>query len=353
MPRTPRLEHLPLIVVIASLGLVFACGTRAPARKAQPGEPPPLSVADTLAVARSYAQAERFDEAVAQYEKARTMGATGRTESAELASVYDVKGDYANAERIYRDWLARVQNDAEFQQQLGLTLLLQKRTDEGVAALKHATELAPDDLHIQQDYGYALLQAGDAKNAERTLKAVVGHDAARSEAWLLLAQAQWQLSDYEAAIAACTSALRADGTNADALRLRARLRMETDNYERAFADYELLARGKPNDAGAYLGAAGALIALNRLGEAKTHVERAEKLAGDHPWVRLRKAQLAWRAGDRMGYEDLRRIATDHPDSIEVWRDIKDAARKFGDKSTAKEAASQLARLQRGEPNPAP
>jgi predicted Zn-dependent protease len=104
-----------------------------------------------------------------------------------------------------------------------------------------------------------------------------------------------------------------------------------------------------------LGAAGALIALNRLDEAKAHVERAEKLAGDHPWVRLRKAQLAWRAGDRGGYDEMRRIAAEHPDSIEVWRDIKDAARKFGDKSAAKEAATQLARLQRGErePNPAP
>jgi hypothetical protein len=32
----------------------------------------------------------------------------------------------------------------------------------------------------------------------------------------------------------------------------------------------------------------------------------------------------------------------------VWRDVKDAARKFGDKAAAKEAASQLARIQRGD-----
>jgi hypothetical protein len=64
-------------------------------------------------------------------------------------------------------------------------------------------------------------------------------------------------------------------------------------------------------------------------------------------VHLRRAQLAWRAGDRAGYETLKALAAEHTDSVEVWREVKDAARKFGDKSAAKEAAAQLARIQRG------
>ncbi len=336
-----------IVVCLAFAASLVACsrGAEGPGRAG--GEPPPMSVADTLAVARSYAQAERLPEAITQYEKARAMGAVGRDESAELASVYDITGDYANAERIYREWLAKTPDDAEFAQQLGLTLLLLKRTNDGVAQLKRAATLAPEDPRVQQDYGYALLEAGDAKAAVDVLQGAVDKDPGRSDAWLLLAEAlaaRNEHDDQPAAIEACTHALRADGTNANALKLRARLRMQADDYERAFADYELLARGRPNDAGAYLGSAGALIALNRLAEAKTRVDRAEELKGDHPWVRLRRAQLAWRSGDRAGYESLKTLAVSHNDSIEVWRDIKDAARKFGDKAAAKEAAAQLARI---------
>ena len=344
------------VLSLALATSLLACGRGATGPGRAGGEPPAMTVADTLAVARAYAQAERLADAIAQYEKARTMGAVGRDESAELASVYDIAGDYANAERIYREWLEKTPDDAEFVQQLGLTLLLEKRTAEGVAELKRATVLAPDDPRIQQDYGYALLEAGDAKSAVDVLQAIVEKEPGRSEAWLLLAEAlaaRDEHDDLAAAIEACTHALRADGTNANALKLRARLRSLSDDYERAFADYELLARGRPNDAGAYLGAAGALIALNRLPEAKTRVDRAAELKGDHPWVRLRRAQLAWRSGDRAGYDALKVLALEHNDSVEVWRDVKDAARKFGDKAAAKEAAAQLARIHRGEKAPSP
>ncbi len=337
-------------LALPALVLLAACNKDGAGPKAGGGEPPPMSVADTLAVARAYAQAERLQDAISQYEKARAMGAAGRDESAELASVYDIAGDYTNAERIYREWLAKVPDDAEFVQQLGLTLLLQQRTAEGVAELERATTLAPTDPRIRQDYGYALLQSGDARGAVKVLEAIVEQEPGRSDAWVLLAEAFAARNDHDdmaSAIEACTHALRADGTNANALKLRARFRMQADDYERAFIDYELLVHGRPNDPGAYLGSAGALIAMNRLAEAKTRVDRAAELAGTHPWVRLRKAQLAWRSGDRAGYEDLKALAIAHNDSVEVWRDVKDAARKFGDTSVAKEAAAQLARIRSG------
>lgn len=335
----------PLIL----LGLA-ACGGSNASTKGANGEPPPMSTRDSLAKARVYAQRQQFPQAIAAYEEARKQGADGRTESAELASIYDVTNDYPNAERIYREWLTKTPDDAEFTQQLGLTLLLQNRNPEGLTELEKALKLAPDDLHIQQDYAYALIQNNELKKATAVLDLIVAKDQGRAEAWLLLADAHARSGAFEAAIEDCTSALKADGTLADALKLRARLRMQIDDYERAFADYELLARGRANDAGALLGSAGALIALNRLPEAKERVERAEKVTGgDHPWVLLRKAQLGWRAGDRGGYDALQKMTTEHPDSLELWRDIKDAARKFNDKPMAKEAAAQLARLQRPEP----
>jgi tetratricopeptide (TPR) repeat protein len=116
--KIARNLFVAMLLVVAS-----ACGGGA-VKEPRAGEPPPMTVADTLAVARAYAQAERLQDAITQYEKARSMGAAGRDESAELASVYDIAGDYANAERIYREWLAKSPDDAEFAQQLGLTLLL-------------------------------------------------------------------------------------------------------------------------------------------------------------------------------------------------------------------------------------
>ncbi|MBC7793259.1 MAG: tetratricopeptide repeat protein [Clostridia bacterium] len=331
----------PLLLLI----LAACAGSRNQTRSAT--SEPPLSSKDQLAMGRAYAQQQKFPQSIAAYEEARRRGSVGRTESAELASIYDVTNDYPNAERIYREWLVKTPDDAEFAQQLGLTLLLENKNDEGLVELTRAQKLAPDDLRIQQDYAYGLIQTGDIKSAISVLDTIVLKDQSRAEAWLLLADAHARNGAYEAAIEDCTSALKADGTLGDALKLRARLRMQIDDYEHAFADYELLARGRSQDAGAYLGSAGALIALNRVDDAKVRVERAEKLAGpDHPWVKLRNAQLAWRRGDRAGYESLQKMTLEHPDSLELWRDVKDAARKFNDKATAKDAAAQLARLQR-------
>jgi predicted Zn-dependent protease len=306
-----------------------------------------MSTRDTVALARTYMQQERYPQAVAAFEEARKNGATGRSESAELASIYDITRDYTNAERIYREWLAKTPGDAEFEQQLGLTLLSQNRNAEGVAELAKALEHAPDDLHVQQDYAYGLIQTDEPKKAIAILESIVAKDQGRAEAWLLLADAHARIGAYETAIADCTSALKADGSLADALQQRARLRMRIDDYEHAFADYELLARGRAQDAGALLGSAGALIALNRLPEAKERVERAEKLVNpQHPWIQLRKAQLAWRGGDKGGYDTLVQLSKEHPDNLEIWRDIKDASRKFKDSAMSKEAAANLARLQR-------
>ena len=75
------------------------------------------------------------------------------------------------------------------------------------------------------------------------------------------------------------------------VRLRAQLRTLSGDHQGALADYQLLVKANAEDAGALIGAAGALIATGRLDEAQQAVDRARAIAGDQGPVQFRAAQI--------------------------------------------------------------
>lgn len=297
-----------------------------------------------LVWARALALTNQLDDAAAKYEEARRRGERGRDLHAELASVYDVAGRYGEAIAVYRDYLSAHPDDAELHQELGLTLLLARQPSEAVAALRRAIELAPRNLQVRQDLGYALLQAGDAKAAAIELRAVVAADGARSEAWRFLAQALAAAKDMTAALEAATRAVETSQPATEALQLRARLRAELGDDRGALADWRALLAASPKDPGVMLGAAGALIALGQLDDAAALVDGAAASAGDHPWVKLRRAQLAWRRGDEKSVAQLEALADSYPTSLEVWRELHTAAQKTSNAKLRKKAAAHLTEL---------
>jgi tetratricopeptide (TPR) repeat protein len=290
---------------------------------------------------RALASESRLGEAALQYEQARARGSRDRRLFVELTSVYDVAKAYDKSIEVYRDWLAKTPADGEMHQELGLTYLLLERFGEAAASLREAARLLPDDLQVRQDLGYALLRAQDLAGASVELEAVLNADPRRTEALRYLAQTRAAQGRVTDALALLDRALGLAPGEPRALRVRGRLRALGGDATGALDDYQALLASKADDAPALLGAAGALLALERPSAAAPLVARARTALGDVPDVRFREAQLAWRNGDRKALATLRTLADGWPTPVEIWRELALAAKKLGDKKLAAEARQHL------------
>jgi tetratricopeptide (TPR) repeat protein len=290
---------------------------------------------------RALASQNQLAPSAEKYERARALGSRDRQLFVELSSVYDVSRAYDKAIAVYRDWLEKSPDDAEMQQQLGLSLLLSGRAKEAVPSLRRACALEPDDLQVRQDLGYALLRSHDLAGASSELEKVLAKEPNRAEALRLLAETRAAQGRLRDALSFADRALLNDAKDTRARRVRARLRQVMGDAKGALADYQALLSGRPDDGPALLGAAGALLALERPGEAVPLIEQARAKLGDDPDVRFREAQLAWRRGERSALTTLRQLADHFPRPDEVWAELERAARKLQDKKLAAEAKRHL------------
>jgi tetratricopeptide (TPR) repeat protein len=296
---------------------------------------------------RALASANDLDHATEQFERARQLGSRDRELYLELSSIYDVTRAYDKAIGVYRDWLGTNPGDAEMHQELGLTHLLIEHFAEAAESLRSALALRPDDLQIRQDLGHALLRQGDLTAAATELERVLAVDAKRPEALRLLAQTRAAAGRSEDALKLLDRALTLDPHDPRVLRVRARLRHLSGDGRGALADFRALLAQSPDDAAAMLGAAGALLALERTDEAAPLVAAARQELGDHPDVQFREAQIAWRRADRAALGRLRAITDKVGNPVEVWTEIGLAARKLGDNKLAAEAAKHTGGPHRG------
>lgn len=156
-------------------------------------------------------------------------------------------GDYAGAERAYRNAIAAVAQFAEAHTNLGTVLQLQGRLADAAAAYARAVELAPDSANAHANLGSVSYALGDYTQAEalyrralqldpkgahnhsglgaalhaqgrfdeavEALRAAVRRSPMWAEPRRTLGLALFRADDYAAAVDACLSALALDGTD--------------------------------------------------------------------------------------------------------------------------------------------
>ncbi len=379
----PRLRSTFAVswVAAALLGGAAACGSSSGSSGAQP-QPAPAqkgpSYEELVRVARSYVErgnperaaavAERaakeqperpeaygawgfalasdgkLAEAAAKYERALELGSQDRQVYLELSSVYDVAQQYERAVKVYEAWLHGHPDDGEMWQELGLTQLLRDELAPARAALSRAVELRPDDVQARIDLGHVSLRSHDPAAAVRQLEVALQREPGHPDAMRLMAQAQAALGHADQARKVLDQLLAAHPDDERALRVRARLRQLEGDAAGALDDYGRVLKIAGKDAGALLGAAGALIELGRLDDAQKAVGAAREAAGDLPEVRFRQAQIKLRRKQPGGLQEMAAAAEALPDAVEVWRELHAAAKQAGDKQLADKSRKRLGEL---------
>jgi serine/threonine-protein kinase len=163
---------------------------------------------------------ERWDEARAELERARALEPLSPVISLSLGLVPFFQRNYEAAARIWREVLATDENFPLLHYFLGQTLALLDRTEEAVAALLRAAQLAGETAENTAVLGWVLARAGRRDEAERRLAELRRMAARQYVSPALPAQILASLGESEAALAAIGSAV--DGRAADVVWLGVR-----------------------------------------------------------------------------------------------------------------------------------
>ena len=116
-----------------------------------------------------YAQRVDAAGAITEYRKALAIDPTFVPAYANLADLYRARGADGGAVAVLREGLARNPRAAALHHALGLALVRQKETAEGLKALRMASELAPESARFAYVYAVALNDSGQNREAMQVL----------------------------------------------------------------------------------------------------------------------------------------------------------------------------------------
>jgi tetratricopeptide (TPR) repeat protein len=166
---------------------------------------------------------------------------------------------------------------------------------------------------IDDDLG--LLQKRAIRNLERATRIAPQN----LDAWLLLAQAQFQFGDFVHSGYNADKVLELDADNYSALALKAEVALQSNDYVSACNYAQMAATQDPKDPAAHLIQARALESLNRPEEALHALEKALPTAGNPLPLQLEHVGLVNQlSGPQKALEELKMIASQFPDEPEVF-----------------------------------
>ena len=184
--------------------------------------------------------------ALAEYEKARQLGAGSAMFLNRLASLYMQTGGYSQATESLRESLAEDPRQLPVYSALGEAFLAMGQLDSSISYVEQASILAPSSTKVHSTLGYLYMQAGQGERARERLD----------------------------------RALALDDKNAEAYRLYGYYYAQQDSLDRAIESYQKLAELSPDNVEAYNNIAFLLTGAERYAEALDYYKLAKDRAQD-------------------------------------------------------------------------
>ena len=134
-----------------------------------------------------------------------------------------------------------------------------------------------DNDDYQEIKGRIAVNKGKYKEGIRIFNTLLDHDPYNNAYWNALATAQYLNNDISGSIESCDYALAIDSEDTDAILSKANALTILGNANEAVAYYNHYNRLQPMSEVGYMGMAAVMMAENKLNEALTYWQRAEKL----------------------------------------------------------------------------
>jgi tetratricopeptide (TPR) repeat protein len=227
---------------------------------------------------------KRFDEALAQYQKALEIDPTCADTYNNMGLALAAQGRPNEAITQYRKAMEMDPGDTEAYRHLGEALDGRGRHSEAIALFRQAVESRPDDAEARNHLGAALGQAGSLDEATAQLEQALKLNSRYAEAHYNLGKVlvgrgrlDEALTHFEQAVAIKPDYANAQHNLATLLMAQGRLTEAGDHYREAL-------QVAPNDADTHYGLGNVLMGLGQFDEATTHYRKALEIKPDSALV---------------------------------------------------------------------
>jgi len=122
-----------------------------------------------IQLGRMLAMSGKSEDAATELESGLKLDPSDENAKRDLAEVYSDQKKFGDAEKIYRDLLSKLPNDAGLHYRLGRSLLQQKKFDLSQQELMKAVQLKPD---VGEPYGDLAIAANENKNYPIVIQAL-------------------------------------------------------------------------------------------------------------------------------------------------------------------------------------
>ena len=159
-----------------------------------------------------YTQQQRFAEAETEFAATRKLDPMFAPAYVAMAQLRAAQGRDADGERVLRDGLARLPDDAQLHHALGLNLVRQHRANDAVAELARAAQLDPGVARYAYVYAVALNGTGHTDDAIRVLEESQARHPADRDTLVALATINRDAGHLDAARSWATRLIAIDPT---------------------------------------------------------------------------------------------------------------------------------------------
>ena len=184
--------------------------------------------------------------ALAEYEKARELGAGSAMFLNRLASLYMQTGGYKQAAESLQQSLAEDPRQLPVYSALGEAFLAMGQLDSSIFYIEQASILAPSSTQVHSTLGYLYMQAGHSERACERLDRALALDDKNSEAYRLYGYYYAQKDSVDRAIEYYQKLAELSPENVEAYNNIAFLLAGAERYPEAL-DYYKLAQDRAQD----------------------------------------------------------------------------------------------------------
>ena len=166
---------------------------------------------------------------------------------AGLASLAEVRRDWAGGQKIIEEWLRLDSENPKARQWLAFCMFQQKNKEGALAQLRLAVKadgtLAPPEVILARYYH----QAGDRANAEKWIEVALASAPKNVNTRIAAGRLDWEMGQLEKARQQAMAAVRINSKSADALSFRGTMALCEKDYISACMYFELALKQTPDN----------------------------------------------------------------------------------------------------------
>ena len=257
-------------------------------------------------------------------------------------------GRAASAERALRGLLERAPGEVNCAWLLGVALLEQDKTAEGIAVLERVLAQAPDFAHARADLARAYRQAGRVAEARAEVRRVLEAQPHHHRAWLTYGDILVDLGQHDDARIAFERAALTDPQRERIQQATAAL--GADERKRAEELFRVILQEDPSHPAALVGLGALALAADRPWDAERLLRHALRQSAHLPLALRGLGPALLALGRIQEAEDAaQRVLQVEPENPQSWVTLAAVATRLLQQERALEAYERAAALQPREP----